>query len=141
VLTSNQHYCFLLPTAYESTGGYCMGLRDFLYRNFWWVKLEVQFLFWSVVLVWNRVCKNGNCARSESQSWLLTWVTKSTFSFLQSWCCSERLCWLYFCPSPYHHTANSLQGQNPFPCIIWSTFLFLIVSDKVAVGRLLPKYV
>lgn len=50
-----------------------------LYLNFWWVKLELQFLFWSVVSVWNGVCRNGNCSVSESQSCPSTQVTKPLF--------------------------------------------------------------
>lgn len=74
-----------------------MGLRDFLNLNFWWVKLKWQFVFRSMVLVWNGVCKNGNCSLSESQSWLLTWVTDLTSSLWQSWCRSGTQCWLSFC--------------------------------------------
>lgn len=104
MLTSNRLYYFLLPTG--SADGCYMELRDFLYLNFRWVKLELQFLFRSVGLVWNRVCKNGNCSLSESQPLLLTQVTKPTFSLLQSWRCPGRLHWLYFCLSLYCHIAN-----------------------------------
>lgn len=88
MLTYTQHYYFLLCD---------MELGRFLDLNFQWGRLKLQFLFRSVVLVWNRVCTNGNCSPSESQSWLLTWVTDLTFSLWQSWCCSGTLCWLSCC--------------------------------------------
>lgn len=109
---------------------------ELLYLSLWWAVLELQFLFKSVGSVWNGVCKNWECSFSESLSWL---SDKPTFSLLPSWCCSQGDCAGF--ASASCHTGALLTSCRGKICSssIWSALL-LMVWDKVALWRLLPKY-